>query len=80
MSKYYEHGFKNKVIRLHLEDGRTIKSLADEDGVSYARITNWINHFYKECQSNEKAKADYDFMKVNLNLKNSLLSFKRKIS
>ncbi len=28
MSKYFEPEFKKKIVRLHLEDGRTIRSLA----------------------------------------------------
>ena len=50
MSKHYELEFKNRIARLHLEDGRTLKSLADEYSVSRASITNWINQFRKECQ------------------------------
>ncbi len=39
MSKYYEPAFKKKIVRLHLEDGRTLKGLAEEDGVSKASIS-----------------------------------------
>ena len=48
MSKNYESEFKNRIIRLHLEDGRTLKSFAGKYGVSPASITNWINQFHKE--------------------------------
>lgn len=64
MSKHYEPEFKNRIVRLHLEDGRTLKSLADEYSISRASITNWINQYRKECQKNEDAKADYDFMNI----------------
>ena len=56
MNKHYELEFKNRIARLHLEDGRTLKSLADEYSVSRASITNWINQFRKECQKNEEPK------------------------
>ena len=49
MSKHYEPEFKNRIVRLHLEDGRTLKSLADEYGVSRASIKNWTSQFRKEC-------------------------------
>ena len=65
MSKHYETEFKKKIVRLHLEDGRSLKSLAAEYGVSYASISNWTSQFRNECQSNEEAQADYDFMKEN---------------
>lgn len=38
MSKHYEPEFKNRIVRLHLEDGRTLKNLADEYGVSQASM------------------------------------------
>jgi orfA len=46
-----------------------LNSLANEYGVSQASITNWVNQLRIECQSNEEAKANYDFMKENNNLK-----------
>ncbi|SKA78131.1 transposase [Caloramator quimbayensis] len=38
MQKYYEEEFKKKIVRLHLEEGRTLKSLAEEYRVSKAAI------------------------------------------
>lgn len=69
MSKYYEPEFKKKIVRLHLEDGRTLKGLAAEYGVSKASISIGVKQFREECQTNEEAKADYDYMKENLQLK-----------
>ncbi|MDD7729155.1 MAG: transposase [Clostridia bacterium] len=34
MSKHYEPEFKKKIVRLHLEEGRTLKGLATEYGVT----------------------------------------------
>lgn len=31
---HYEKEFKNKIVRLHLEEGRTLISLSEEYGVS----------------------------------------------
>ena len=71
MSKHYEQEFKHKMVRLHLEDGRTLKSLAEEYRVSKASISIWVNQFRNECQTNTEAKGDYDYMKETLLLKNS---------
>ena len=30
MSQYYEPEFKKKIVRLHLEEGRSLKGLAEE--------------------------------------------------
>jgi orfA len=72
MSKYFEPKFKKKIVRLHLEYGRTIRSLAAEYSISKASISNRVSRFCKECRNNEEAKADYDYMKENLNLKKQL--------
>ena len=39
MSQNYKPEFKNKIINLHLEEGRTLKSLQDEYKVSKASIS-----------------------------------------
>ena len=57
MSKHYEPEFKKKIVRLHLEEGRTLKGLAAEYGVSKASISIWVKQFREECQTNEEAKA-----------------------
>ena len=46
MNRHYEPEFKKKMVRLHLEDGRSIKSLAAEYGVSEASISNWTSQFH----------------------------------
>ena len=48
MSKHYEPEFKKKIVRLHLEEGRTLKGLAAEYGVSKASISIWIKQW--NCQ------------------------------
>lgn len=79
MSQNYEPEFKKKIVRLHLEEGRSLKGLAEEYGVSKASISIWTKQFREECQTNEEAKAEYDHMRENLQLKNSLRNLKRKM-
>ena len=78
MNQNYEPEFKNKIVRLHLEEGRSLKGLAAEYGVSKASISNWTKQFREECQTNEEAKADYDFMKENLKLKRQLAELQKE--
>ncbi len=73
----YEPEFK-KIVRLHLEEGRSLKGLAAEYGVSKASISNWTKQFREECQTNEEAQADYDYMKENLKLKKQLAELQKK--
>ena len=58
MSQHYEPEFKKNIVKLHLEDDRSLRSLTEEYKVSKATITNWINRYSEECQTNQEAKAD----------------------
>ena len=78
MSQNYESEFKKKIVRLHLEEGRTLKSLQDEYSVSKASISIWVKQLRNECQTNDKAKEDYDFMKENLRLRKELEEIKKE--
>jgi len=66
MNPHYKPEFKKKIVSLHLEEGRTLKSLAEEYSVSKASISNLVSWFCKECQTNKEAQTDYDYMKENL--------------
>lgn len=78
MSKHYQPEFKKKIVRLHLQEGRSIKSLEAEYGVSHASISNWTAQFRTECQTNEEAQADYDYMKETLQLKKQLAELQKE--
>ena len=78
MHPHYEPEFKKKIVRLHLEEGRTLKGLAEEYGISKASISNWVSQFRTECQINEEAQADYDYMKENLRLKKQLAELQKE--
>ena len=51
MSRKYEPEFKRKIVRLHLEEGRSYKSITAEYGVSKTAVSHWCEEFSKECQS-----------------------------
>ena len=78
MNQNYEPEFKKKIVRLHLEEGRSLKGLAAEYGVSKASISIWTKQFREECQTSEEAKADYDYMKENLQLKRQLAELQKE--
>lgn len=68
----YETEFKQKIVRLYLEEGWTIQSLADEYGISKASISNWAKNYREECQTNHEAKEEYDYMMENRKLRKQL--------
>ena len=78
MNQNYEPEFKKKIVRLHLEEGRSLKGLAAEYGVSKASISIWTKQFREECQTSEEVKADYDYMKENLQLKRQLAELQKE--
>ena len=80
MSQNYTSEFKKKIVRLHLEEGRTYKSITAEYGISKSSISKWCAEFGKECQSNPQAKEDYDSMKENLRLKRENEELRREIA
>ena len=80
MSQNYTSEFKKKIVRLHLEEGRTYKSITAEYGISKSSISKWCAEFSKECQSNPQAKEDYDSMKENLRLKRENEELRREIA
>lgn len=71
MSKY-ENEFKDKLIRLHLNDGRTLMSLSKEYGVNKATICNWVKMYREECQTNPTKNEEKDYFKENLQLRKQL--------
>ena len=58
----YTDTTRKKVVRQHIQDGRTLKSLAAEYGVSVASISNWIRAYREECQTNDEEKTQLELM------------------
>ena len=76
MPQSYSPELKKKIIELHLEEGRTYKSLTAEYGVSKASISKWCREFSEECQekaqSNPDSANEAELMKENRRLKKEL--------
>lgn len=51
MPQNYTPEFKKKIVRLRLEEGRTIKSITTEYNISKETLRRWCNEFQKECQA-----------------------------
>ena len=58
MPRNYTPEFRKKIIRLHLEEGRSYKSITAEYGVSKASISKWCSEFSKECQNQAETNPD----------------------
>ena len=78
MQKNYDDEFKKKIIRLHLEEGRTIKSLSMEYSISKSAVSYWLKKFRNECRINDKARKEHDYMKENNKLRIELDELKKE--
>ena len=69
MPQNYTPEFKKKIVRLRLEEGRTIKSITTEYSISKETIRRWCNELKEECPTSPDTKTEYDNMKEMLKLK-----------
>ena len=74
----YDQELKNHVIRLYLEEGRTIKSLTEEYKLEKGTIRYWLHHRSKECQTNIQIKNENDSYKKIMNLQKELAEVKKE--
>lgn len=56
MAKKYEPELRDKVLRLHLEEGRTKKSLTEEYNLGQGTISYWLKKHREECKTNNELK------------------------
>ena len=57
-NKRYEPEFKKKMVRLVLEEGRTIASVNKEYGLGEGTVRSWIRQFETDQELNEST-LDY---------------------
>lgn len=69
---------KQKVVKMHIQDGRTLLSLASEYGVCKATISNWVRTYREECQINDAAKTEYELMQEVRKLRQELAEAKKE--
>lgn len=60
---------RKRVVCEHIQDGRTLASLAAEYGVSKATISNWVRTYREECQMNDSEKSQLELMEENRKLR-----------
>ncbi len=58
--RIYESELKEKITRLHLEEGHTQKSLTEEYGLGQGTISYWLKQRRKECHSNPQLKEQFN--------------------
>lgn len=48
----YKPELREKVLRLYLEEERTVKSLTEGYSIGKGTITYWLQQYRKECENN----------------------------
>ena len=48
-----EPELKNKIIKLRIQDGRTITSLSEEYGIPHSTISHWVKKYRLHAAENE---------------------------
>ncbi len=71
MSRYNPE-LRNKILRLHLEDGRSIKSLTEEYNLGSGTLRYWLDKHREECKTNPVIKNETEAMLEIKRLKKEL--------
>ena len=83
MPQNYTPEFKKKIVRLRLEEGRTINSVTTEYGISKESVRRQCNEFQKECQAQSlqvpSSANEAEIMKENLRLRRELAEKEKEI-
>lgn len=77
-NKRYPTELRDKILRLHLEDGRTIKSLTKEYDLGSGTLKYWLDKHREECKSNPELESQADAMKEIQRLKKELADAKKE--
>lgn len=77
--KRYDEDFKKKMIRLHLEEGRSKKSLEEEYNIGNGTIGNWIKEYNKECLAIPEKQAEKDYFAKTLKLEKENEELKKEV-
>ena len=68
----YDLDTKKKIMRLHLEEGRSIKSLSEEYNLGSGTLRSWLNKYREECQTHPEMKQELDIYNENRRLRKQL--------
>lgn len=68
----YSEELKEKIIKQHVQDGRSKKSLTSEYNLGQGTLSYWITQFRKESETTEDIRDLSEVYKENNQLKKAL--------
>lgn len=54
MNTKYDPALREKVIKLHLEEGRSLRSLSQEFNLGDGTAKYWVDKYRKDCKQSEE--------------------------
>lgn len=78
-NKRYEPEFKKKIVKLVLEEGRTISSVNKEFNLGEGTVRSWIRQFDEECETNPDTQNMKGIYEENRKLRKELEEAKKEI-
>ena len=70
---------KKKMVRLVLEEGRTIASVNKEYNLGEGTVRSWIRQFEEECEKNPETKDTKDIYEENRRLLKKLEEAEKEV-
>jgi len=74
----FEPELKEKILCLHMEEGRTKKSLTEEHQLGQGTITYWLQKRRKECQANPAMQEEMSTYEEIRRLRKELAEAKKE--
>lgn len=74
----FDKELRDQIIKLRLEEGRTLQSLADEFGVSKGAISKWVIAYQERAAQNAEMAKTLKTMEENLKLRRELEELKKE--
>jgi len=74
----YDPALRNRILRLHLEEGRTVKSLNDEYNLGNGILRYWLKKHREECEVDPQLKTDSEAMLEIQRLRKELIETKKE--
>lgn len=74
----YDPELRKKILRLHLEEGRTVKSLTNEYNLGSGTLRYWLDKHREECKNNVNLQQETDTYEEIKKLKKELAEVKKE--
>ena len=74
----YDTQLRDKIIRLHLEEGRSVKSLTDEYNLGSGTLRYWLEKHREECKTNPELQNETEALIEIQRLRKELAEAKKE--